>query len=106
MQSPTKVFVEKHKVQVAKVLVAAKPLHCLSLALQPRTQSCSYQREHHCSFLLCRCHAAFLQPLSSILTAIQPHAHSVQHLQGLYIQSSADLNGEKPLQLAQLLLLL
>ncbi|XP_036001790.1 uncharacterized protein LOC118565513 [Fundulus heteroclitus] len=102
--NPTKGFVEKHKVLVARILVEAQPLKPVPLRLFNPGNTAVTIKEGAI--------AGFLQPAKALAptkTIIQPEQTSSssctvpQHLQELYTQSSIELNREQQLQLAQLL---
>lgn len=103
MLSPTKGFVEKHRLLVARVQVAAQPFNAAPLHIfNPATTAITIKKGAI---------MGFLQPAKALQPSItaQPEQSSTssftvpQHLQELYVQSSAELSSEEQLQLPQLL---
>lgn len=104
MLSPTKGFVEKHRVLVTRVLVEAQPLKTVPLRIfNPGNTAITIKKGAIAGFLQ---PAQALQPAD---TTAQPDKIVTssptipQHLQELYAQSSTELKTEEQLQLAQLL---
>ncbi|CAI5689901.1 unnamed protein product [Oreochromis niloticus] len=103
MLSPTKGFVEKHKVLIARVLVNAQPSKAVPLWLfNPGNKAVTIKEGSI---------AGLLQPAEAVEPSmVSPAADSLTsppviplHLQELYAQSSTDLNDYEQLQLKRLL---
>ncbi|KAL7406654.1 hypothetical protein ABVT39_024094 [Epinephelus coioides] len=102
MLSPTKGFVEKHRVLVARVLVETQPLKAIPLRIfNPGNTPVTVKEGAIAGFLQ---PVESLQPAATTVRSEQPELSTVpQHLQEVYAQSLAELNKEEQLQLAQLL---
>ncbi|XP_026022288.1 uncharacterized protein LOC113021785 [Astatotilapia calliptera] len=103
MLSPTKGFVEKHKVLIARVLVNAQPSKAVPLRL--------FNLGNKAVTIKAGSIAGLLQPAEAVEPSmVSPAADSLTsppvvplHLQELYAQSSTDLNDYEQLQLKRLL---
>ena len=102
MLSPTKGFVEKYKVLVARVLVEGQPSKGVPLRIfNPGNSAVTIRRGAIAGFLQ---PAEVLAP-ANITASAKPSEHPIvpQHLRELYDQSAAELSQDEQLQLAQLL---
>lgn len=102
--SPTKGFVEKHKVLVARILVEAQPLKTVPLRIfNPGNSAVTIKEGAIAGFL----HPATILQTTETTTQPEQVANNSpiipKHLQELYAQSSTELTTEEQLQLAQLL---
>nr|XP_061825306.1 uncharacterized protein LOC133612154 [Nerophis lumbriciformis] len=106
MLSPTKGFVEKHRLLVARVLVDVHPHKTMPLRIfNPGSSAVTVRKGAMVGFLQ---PAKVLQSANAVDYQQPGHAaHNTpsvpQHLQDLYAESTTELNKEEQLQLAQLL---
>lgn len=103
MLSPTKGFVEKHKVLIARALVNAQPTNIVPLRLFNPGNKAVTIKEGAIAGLL---QPAEALPSSSVSTAADFPASPPavpEHLQELYAQSSTDFNDNEKLELSNLL---
>lgn len=102
MLSPTRGFVEKYKVLVARVLVEAQPFKGVPLRIfNPGNTAVTIRRGAIAGFLQ---PAEALEPANTTASAQMSGQPTIpQHLQELYEQSATELNPDEQLQLSQLL---
>ncbi|XP_061754270.1 uncharacterized protein LOC133551511 isoform X2 [Nerophis ophidion] len=106
MLSPTKGFVEKHRLLVARILVDVHPHKTMPLRIfNPGSSAVTIRKGAMVGFLQ---PAKVLQPANAVNYKQPEQAANnppsvPQHLQDLYAESATELNKEEQLQLAQLL---
>ena len=106
MLSPTKGFVEKHRLLVARVLVEVQPHMTMPLRIfNPGNSAVTIKKGAIVGLLQ---PVEVLQPTNAVAhnqpeQTVSSRPPVPQHLQELYAQSSTELNQEEQLRLAQLL---